>query len=65
MSKTVNCSSAVSWEAFKQIYMDVWQRGGKGCATFRVDGKRKGVLEAPTEAAVCQLDLVTGKRDCG
>lgn len=65
ISKTCNVGANVSYDEFKGIYMDAWQRGAKGCATFRVNGKRRGVLEQKEEpAAACRIDPNTGKRDC-
>ena len=56
VSKTCNIDSSVPWEDFKNVYMRAWENGAKGCTTFRVDGKRGGILvEKPaqetTEAA--------------
>lgn len=64
VSKTCNVPSSVSWEEFKNIYMDAWSRGAKGCATFRINGKRAGVLETKDEGASCRIDTTTGKREC-
>lgn len=44
VAKTCNVPGDVSWADFKQIYMDAWERGCKGCTTFRIDGKREGIL---------------------
>ncbi len=63
ISKTCNVPSETSWEDFKTIYMDAWQRGAKGCATFRVSGKRAGVLEK-SDGVACKIDPITGKKDC-
>lgn len=45
-SKTCNIGSDVSWEDFKQVYMDAWLGGASGCTTFRAAGKRFGILNA-------------------
>ena len=44
ISKTCNVPSDVGWEEFKRVYMMAWMRGCKGCTTFRVDGRRGGIL---------------------
>ena len=64
VSKTCNVSTDMPWEAFKNIYFDSWQRGAKGCATFRLGGKRSGMLEIKEDAPSCTVDPVSGKRDC-
>lgn len=79
VSKTCNVGADVSWDAFKQIYLDAYQGGAKGCTTFRAAGKRMGVLvakETPVEAAPdlasndgvegmsCRIDGTTGRREC-
>lgn len=55
VSKTCNIDSSVPWEDFKSVYMRAWENGAKGCTTFRVDGKRGGILvekpaQEPTDA---------------
>lgn len=45
-SKTCNIGDNVSWEDFKQVYMDAWRGGASGCTTFRSAGKRFGILNA-------------------
>lgn len=46
VSKTCNVPSDTPWEDFKQIYMDAYEGGAKGCATFQMAGKRAGVRQA-------------------
>lgn len=78
VSKTCNVPGNVKWEDFKRIYFDAWERGAKGCTTFRIDGKRSGVLESKAAEVVaqetaldsgepeesCRLDLETGRHEC-
>lgn len=78
VSKTCNVGDEVTWEQFKEAYMQAWLTGCKGCTTFRATGKRGAILVAndeaePTEdvktteeavAAACYIDPVTGKREC-
>ncbi len=65
VSKTCNIPSSMSFDDFQHVYTRAWELGCKGCATFRVGGKRRGMLESSGDAAQCQIDLITGKRDCG
>lgn len=80
VSKTCNVPSDISWEDFKNVYVHAWEGGAKGCTTFRLGGKRSGILVAkdepetkPQETAVasdvapeaaCRIDLTTGRREC-
>lgn len=70
VSKTCNVSPDMPWEDFKNLYMQAWKNGCKGCTTFNPGGKRMGILMAeptakkePTEEA-CSIDPETGRREC-
>ena len=43
ISKTINCPKDISFDAFSSIYADAYQRGLKGCTTYRPN-KITGVL---------------------
>jgi ribonucleoside-diphosphate reductase alpha chain len=63
VSKTCNVPSGMPWEAFKDIYMQAWKMGAKGCTTFQDGGMREGIIhDAAAEA--CRIDPVTGRREC-
>jgi len=70
VSKTLNVGDDVTFKEFKEIYMTAWQEGAKGCTTFRVSGKRFGIMHkvvdepAETEGAACYYDPETGKKEC-
>lgn len=49
VSKTCNVPTDINYESFKQIYLKAWQNGCKGCTTFRLGGKRFGILNAAEE----------------
>jgi len=34
---------------FKKVYVDAWKGGAKGCTTFRMSGKRFGILNTVEE----------------
>ena len=80
VSKTCNVSPDMPWEDFKNIYIEAWKLGCKGCTIFNEGGKRSALLvekTAPTEDEVlevfetvgvvepsCRLDFETGRREC-
>lgn len=45
VSKTCNVPGTVGWDDFKAIYVKAYDGGAKGCTTFRIDGKRLGILK--------------------
>ncbi|MBL4795806.1 MAG: adenosylcobalamin-dependent ribonucleoside-diphosphate reductase [Oleispira sp.] len=74
-SKTCNVGDEVTWERFKNVYMEAWKGGASGCTTYRAAGKRFGVLRratnTPTEksssdegGSACYVDPDTGSRTC-
>ena len=48
-SKTCNVGDDVTYDEFKQVYVDAWKGGAKGCTTFRLSGKRFGILQTGEE----------------
>lgn len=73
VSKTCNIDGSMPWEDFKDLYLQAWKAGCKGCTTFNKDGKRMGILLGKTQSesakttnnASCVIDLQTGQKDCG
>lgn len=69
ISKTCNVGSDVSFVDFKNIYVEAWRAGAKGCTTFRIDGKRFGIMKSlddvVPENEVEQLELVASGETCG
>lgn len=77
-SKTCNVGPDVSFNQFKDVYLRAWKLGVKGFTTFRLDGKRMGILSVPAKAvkeviespvneplgAACVYDPATGMRTC-
>ena len=79
-SKTCNVGSGVTWGEFKDVYMQAYDGGAKGCTTFRSAGKRFGILNASAsedvveqeekedetvvEGGACYIDPETGIRTC-
>lgn len=78
VSKTVNTDGSMAWEDFKNVYLDAYNRGAKGCTTFNKDGKRFSLfknevepndLQFPEEAKAeeytsCTFDPASGRRTC-
>lgn len=69
VSKTCNVPSDISWPDFKGLYVQAYERGAKGCTTYRVGGKRDGILTAANDnedvaGAACVYDPSTGIRSC-
>jgi len=48
-SKTCNVSGDVDYDSFKQVYVNAWKGGAKGCTTFRINGKRYGIFNETVE----------------
>jgi len=73
-SKTCNVGNDVTWDEFKDVYMQAYDGGASGCTTFRVSGKRFGILNASTsedvaeakedDGGACYIDPATGIRTC-
>ena len=79
-SKTCNVGDDITYEDFKQVYVDAWKGGAKGCTTFRLSGKRFGVLQTVEEkekntnaietvkeeeqVEACFIDPQTGQKEC-
>ena len=77
ISKTCNVGDDVTFEEFKDVYLEAYHKGCKGVTTFRNAGKRYGVLvnkPSTTEATsddeidktptACYINPTTGKKEC-
>lgn len=58
ISKTINCPEDISFDEFKEVYMQAWDQGCKGCTTYRPNDVTGSVLtvsessdQAPGETA--------------
>ena len=51
VSKTINVPVDMPFEAFKDVYMQAFETGCKGCTTYRPNAVTGAVLEAGTAAA--------------
>lgn len=45
-SKTCNVAEDVTFDQFKEVYMQAYLGGASGCTTFRANGKRFGIFAA-------------------
>jgi ribonucleoside-diphosphate reductase alpha chain len=53
-SKTCNVGDNVTWDEFKDVYMQAYLGGASGCTTFRAAGKRYGILNASASEDVAE-----------
>ena len=71
ISKTINVGNGVTFEEFKDIYKKAWKGKLKGVTTFRIAGKRYGILnkiepaikEEINSGSACFFDE-TGSKSC-
>ena len=49
ISKTINCPEDISFEDFKEVYMEAWDTGCKGCTTYRPNDVTGSVLSVSEE----------------
>ncbi|WP_050928298.1 adenosylcobalamin-dependent ribonucleoside-diphosphate reductase [Aestuariivita boseongensis] len=49
ISKTINCPEDISFDAFKDVYMQAWDTGCKGCTTYRPNDVTGSVLSVSEE----------------
>lgn len=71
VSKTINVGDNTSFSEFKEIYMKGWKGKLKGVTTFRLAGKRYGILnksepatKEETNGTACFIDPDTGQKEC-
>ncbi|MDC0136409.1 adenosylcobalamin-dependent ribonucleoside-diphosphate reductase [Sulfitobacter sp.] len=44
ISKTINCPEDISFDTFREVYMEAWDTGCKGCTTYRPNDVTGSVL---------------------
>ena len=68
ISKTINVGDKVTFPEFKNIYTKAWKGSLKGVTTFRLAGKRYGILNKveanEPEGTACYFDPDTGQKEC-
>ncbi|SDX63972.1 ribonucleoside-diphosphate reductase class II [Ruegeria halocynthiae] len=50
ISKTINCPEDISFAEFKDVYMQAWDQGCKGCTTYRPNDVTGSVLSVSESA---------------
>jgi ribonucleoside-diphosphate reductase alpha chain len=72
VSKTINIGDDVTFDEFKDVYYNAWKGKLKGVTTFRLSGKRYGILnkiepeqDMIEDGAACFIDPNTGQKECG
>ncbi|WP_424940532.1 adenosylcobalamin-dependent ribonucleoside-diphosphate reductase [Aliiroseovarius sp. S253] len=50
ISKTINCPEDISFDDFKDVYMEAWESGCKGCTTYRPNDVTGSVLSVSEES---------------
>jgi len=58
ISKTINCPEDIDFEAFKDVYMEAWDTGCKGCTTYRPNDVTGSVLSVSEDTAADKPALV-------
>ena len=58
ISKTINCPEDISFDAFKDVYMQAWNSGCKGCTTYRPNEVTGSVLSV-SESADAQPEKIS------
>jgi ribonucleoside-diphosphate reductase alpha chain len=57
ISKTINVPADLGFEAFKDVYLQAYELGCKGCTTYRPNEVTGAVLELKTQAPAAQSEL--------
>jgi ribonucleoside-diphosphate reductase alpha chain len=57
ISKTINVPADLSFEAFKNVYLQAYELGCKGCTTYRPNDVTGAVLELKPAPATAQSEL--------
>jgi ribonucleoside-diphosphate reductase alpha chain len=55
ISKTINCPEDISFEDFKDVYMQAYESGCKGCTTYRPNDVTGSVLSVSEEKAAPEV----------
>ena len=71
VSKTINVGEEVTFDEFKDVYLNAWKGKLKGVTTFRLAGKRYGIMtkvepedDLMEDGAACFIDPETGQKEC-
>jgi ribonucleoside-diphosphate reductase alpha chain len=57
ISKTINCPEDISFEAFREVYLEAYETGCKGCTTYRPNDVTGSVLSVASEQSPVGVDF--------
>ena len=57
ISKTINVPEEIDFDSFKDVYLQAYEQGCKGCTTYRPNDITGSVLEVKKEAPAAQAEL--------
>jgi ribonucleoside-diphosphate reductase alpha chain len=63
ISKTINCPEDIGFEAFKDVYMEAYETGCKGCTTYRPNEVTGSVLSVAEEKEADAPEVVASSDD--
>ena len=63
ISKTINCPEDISFEAFKDVYMQAYETGCKGCTTYRPNPVTGSVLSVAEDTAASPASVPGAEGD--
>ena len=61
ISKTINCPADISFEAFKDVYLEAYDLGLKGCTTYRPNAVTGAVLSRSAAARPAEAAAEAGR----
>ncbi len=59
ISKTINCPEDISFDDFKDVYVQAWDSGCKGCTTYRPNDVTGSVLSVSADASAAPEIVAT------
>ncbi|EBA18685.1 ribonucleoside-diphosphate reductase, putative [Roseobacter sp. SK209-2-6] len=65
ISKTINCPEDISFDDFKDVYMQAWDQGCKGCTTYRPNDVTGSVLTVSENADTAPGETAQAPHDSG
>ncbi|MEP1327702.1 adenosylcobalamin-dependent ribonucleoside-diphosphate reductase [Pseudophaeobacter sp.] len=63
ISKTINCPEDISFDDFKDVYMQAWDQGCKGCTTYRPNDVTGSVLSVSESADTAPGETASAPHD--
>ncbi|WP_299784675.1 adenosylcobalamin-dependent ribonucleoside-diphosphate reductase [uncultured Marivita sp.] len=63
ISKTINCPEDISFEAFKDVYMEAFETGCKGCTTYRPNDVTGSVLSVSEDKKADAPEVVASSEE--